>query len=123
SWYVGKKAGEIWGYRASGLIQNDKEAADFNALNHSFISPVAWKPGDVNYIDLNKDGALNRGNNRLGDMGDLSIIGKSSPRYAYSVNGSIEWKGLSLAVIMQGIGKRDYAPGVGDVYFWGSGAL
>jgi len=25
--------------------------------------------------------------------------------------------------MFQGIGKRDYAPGVGDVYFWGSGAL
>lgn len=123
AWYVGKKAGEIWGYRASGLIQNDAEAADFNALNHSFLSPVAWKAGDVRYLDLNKDGAINRGNNRLGDMGDLTIIGNSAPRYAYSFNGSLEWKGISLYVLFQGIGKRDFAPGVGDVYFWGSGAL
>jgi TonB-linked SusC/RagA family outer membrane protein len=123
SWYVGKKAGEIWGYKASGLLQDDADAATFNALNHTFLSPVAWKAGDVKYLDLNKDGAINRGNNRLGDMGDLSVIGNSSPRYAYSFNGSIEWKGLSLYVLFQGIGKRDFAPGVGDVYFWGSGAL
>ncbi|MEJ7736864.1 MAG: TonB-dependent receptor [Chitinophagaceae bacterium] len=123
AWYVGKKAGEIWGYRASGLIQNDAEAADFNALDHSFLSPVAWKPGDVKYLDLNGDKKINQGNNRLGDMGDLTIIGNTSPRYAYSFNGSIDWKGLSLYVLLQGVGKRDFAPGVGDVYFWGSGAL
>lgn len=123
AWYVGKKAGEIWGYRASGLIQNDAEATGFNALDHSFLSPVAWKPGDVRYLDLNGDKKINRGNNRLGDMGDLTIIGNTSPRYAYSFNGSIDWKGLSLYVLLQGVGKRDFAPGVGDVYFWGSGAL
>lgn len=123
AWYVGKKAGEIWGYRASGLIQNDAEATGFNALDHSFLSPVAWKPGDVKYLDLNGDKKINQGNNRLGDMGDLTIIGNTSPRYAYSFNGSIDWKGLSLYVLLQGVGKRDFAPGVGDVYFWGSGAL
>jgi TonB-linked SusC/RagA family outer membrane protein len=123
AWYVGKKAGEIWGYQASGLIQNDVEAAGFNALDHSFLSPVAWKPGDVKYLDLNGDKKINQGNNRLDDMGDLTIIGNSSPRYAYSFNGSIEWKGFSLYVLLQGVGKRDFAPGVGDVYFWASGAL
>ena len=123
AWYVGKQAGEIWGYRASGIIQNDKEAADFNAIDHSFLSPVAWKPGDVNYIDINGDKKINRGNNRLGDMGDQSIIGNTSPRYAYSFNGSLEWKGISLYMLLQGVGKRDFAAGVGDVYFWGSGAL
>lgn len=123
SWYVGKKVGEIWGYRASGLIQTQEEADAFNQLDHSYISPVAWKPGDVRYVDLNNDGKIDRGNNRLGDMGDLTIIGNTSPRYAYSFTGNIEWKGLSLSIMFQGIGKRHYAPGVGDVYFWGSGAL
>lgn len=123
SWYVGKKVGEIWGYRASGLIQTQEEADAFNQLDHSYISPVAWKPGDVRYVDLNNDGKIDRGNNRLGDMRDLTIIGNTSPRYAYSFTGNIEWKGLSLSIMFQGIGKRHYAPGVGDVYFWGSGAL
>lgn len=123
SWYVGKKAGEIWGYRADGLIQNSDKAIQFNTLDHSFISPVAWTPGDVNYLDRNGDKKINRGNNRLGDMGDLVIIGNASPRYAYSVTGSLNWKGLTLSMMLQGIGKRNFAPGPGDVYFWGSGAL
>ena len=123
SWYVGKKAGEIWGYRADGLVQNADQATQFNTLDHSFLSPVAWKPGDVNYLDLNGDKKINRGNNRLGDMGDLGIIGNSSPRYAYSFTGSVQWRGLAVSLMVQGIGKRDFAPGVGDVYFWGSGSL
>ncbi|MCB8606585.1 hypothetical protein LJD63_10020, partial [Veillonella nakazawae] len=30
NWYVGKKVGEIWGYRASGLIQTEAEAQEYN---------------------------------------------------------------------------------------------
>lgn len=124
SWYVGKTAGEIWGYHVDGLIQNDAEATEYNTqINKSFLSGVPWKPGDVKYADINKDGYINRGNNRLGNMGDVSIIGNSSPRYAYSLNGSISWKGFSLSILFQGIGKRDFAPGVGDVYFWGWSSL
>ena len=123
AWYEGKRVGEIWGYRASGLIQTAEEAADFNKLNHSFLSAVNWVPGDVRYLDLNGDGKINNGSNVLGDTGDLSIIGNSTPRYAYSFNGYIQWKGFSVSTLFQGIGKRDYAPGSGDVYFWGAGAL
>ncbi|NQX37830.1 TonB-dependent receptor [Pedobacter steynii] len=122
-WYEGKQVGEIWGYRASGLIQTAEEAAAFNKLNHSFLSPVNWVPGDVKYLDLNGDGKINNGSNVLGDMGDKTIIGSTNPRYAYSFNGAIQWKGISVSALFQGIGKRDYAPGSGEVYFWGAGAL
>lgn len=123
SWYEGKQTGEIWGYKTGGLIQNAAEAAEYNKLNHSFLSPLPWVAGDVNYLDLNGDGKVDRGNNRVGDMGDQTIIGNTTPRYAYTFSGSIEWKGLSLSVLFQGIGKMNYAPRPGDVYFWGSGAL
>ncbi|MBB2149257.1 SusC/RagA family TonB-linked outer membrane protein [Pedobacter sp. LMG 31462] len=123
AWYEGKKVGEIWGYRASGLIQTPEEAAAFNKLNHSFLSAVNWVPGDVNYLDLNGDGKLNNGNNKVGDSGDMTIIGNSAARYAYSFNGYIQWKGISVSALFQGIGKRDYVPGSGDVYFWGAGPL
>ncbi|OQP63948.1 hypothetical protein A3860_21220 [Niastella vici] len=124
TWYVGRRSGEIWGYRVEGLLQDDQKATDYNtAVNKTFLSGQPWKPGDVMYIDLNKDGFINDGKNRLGDMGDKTIIGNSSPRYAYSFNGSLSWRGISLSFLFQGIGKRDFAPGIGDVYFWGWGAL
>lgn len=121
-WYVGKKVGEIWGYRADGLIQTQEEADEYNSkYNLSFLSGQKWTPGDVKYRDLNNDNKINNGTNTLGDMGDMEVIGNKAPRYEYTLNGSISWKGISLSVMFQGVGKRDWDPGAGSVYFWGSG--
>lgn len=54
-------------------------------------------------------------------MGDLTIIGNSTPRYQYTINGNISWKGLSLSLMFQGVGKRDWAPN--GVYFWASSSF
>lgn len=127
NWYVGRKVGEIWGYRTDGLIQTQEEADAYNeAYNLTYFSGKKWEPGDVKYRDLNGDGAINTGDNRLGngadvkgDMGDRTIIGNSTPRYQYTFNGSISWKGLSVSMIFQGVGKRNWSPG--GTYFWGFG--
>ncbi len=120
AWYTGKKVGEIWGYRADGLIQTQAEADEYNQKDLSFLSGALWTPGDVKYRDLNGDGAVNRGSNTLGDMGDMTVIGNTTPRYQYTVNGSIGWKGLNLSIMFQGVGKRDWNPGAA-AYFWGWG--
>ena len=120
NWYEGRYVGEIWGYRADGLIQDQATADRYNELDLSFISTTPWTPGDVMYKDLNGDGKINRGSNVLGDMGDMEIIGNTTPRYNYTFNGNIAWKGLSLSFLFQGVGKRDWNPG-GAAYFWGSG--
>lgn len=119
SWYEGKKVGEIWGYRATGLIQDQAEADEYNKLDLSYLSAKDWTPGDVKYVDLNHDGKIDRGNNVLGDMGDQEVIGNTTPRFQYTINGQIGWKGLSLSMMFQGVGKRDWNPN--GVYFWGWG--
>lgn len=120
-WYVGRKVGEIWGYRTDGLIQTQEEADQYNAkYDLSYITGQKWTPGDLKYRDLNEDNKINNGINTLDDMGDVTILGNTTPRYQYTVNGSISWKGLSMSVIFQGVGKRDWNPG-NSVYFWGSG--
>lgn len=52
-------------------------------------------------------------------MGDQIIIGNIILCYQYIFNGYISWKGLSLSVMFQGVGKCDWV--VGGVYFWGFG--
>ena len=121
-WYKGKKIGEIWGYRTAGIIQTQEEADEYNKLDLTYLSGLAWEPGDVKYLDLNGDGKVNSGTNVYGDMGDRVVIGNTTPRYQYTINGSISWKGLSLSLMFQGVGKRDWCPGSGTVYFWGSNA-
>lgn len=70
--------------------------------------------------DLNGDGIINNGKNKIGDMGDLEIIGDTTPRYQFTINGGISYKNLSLSFVLQGVGKRDWNPG-GAIYFWGAG--
>jgi len=121
NWYPGKKVGEIWGYRASGLIQTQAEADEYNTTyNLSYLTGQKWKPGDVKFLDLNGDKKINRGTNVIGDMGDMEIIGNDAPRFIYTFNGMIKYKDLTLSMMWQGVGHRDWAPS--GAYFWGSGA-
>ncbi len=120
NWYNGRSVGEIWGYRAEGLIQTQAEADAYNKnVNLSYLSSSPWAPGDVKYVDINNDGAINNGKNVLGDTGDLTIIGDTTPRFNYTFNFLLEYKGLALSALFQGVGKRDWFPN--GVYFWGWG--
>ena len=118
NWYEGRKVGEIWGYRTDGLIQSQAEADQYNQnYDLTYISGKPWAPGDVKYRDLNGDNKINIGSNKVDDMGDLTVIGNTTPRYQYTINGSLSWKGLSVSVMFQGVGKRDWNPD--GPYFWG----
>lgn len=122
NWYKGKKVGEIWGYRVDGIIQTQEEADEYNKTHdNSYLSSRPWTPGDLAYRDLNDDKKVNSGSNVLGDMGDRVVVGNTTPRYQYTINGSIQWRGISLSLLFQGVGKRDWDP-TGSVYFSGSGA-
>lgn len=122
NWYEGREVGQIWGLRSSGLIQTPEEADAYNkSLNLSYLNGGTWTPGDVKYIDLNGDGKIDKGSNVLGDMGDYTVIGNTTPRYQYTINGNIGWKGLHLSLMFQGVGKRDWNPGTAS-YFWGWGS-
>lgn len=119
NWYKGKKVGEIWGYRADGLIQTQEEADEYNkTYDLSFISSIPWTPGDVKYRNLDGNNKIDNGLNNLNDMGDMTVIGNTTPRYQYTINGSISWKGISVSAMFQGVAKRDWNPN--GTYFWGS---
>lgn len=110
SYYVGRKIGEIWGYRSDGLFQSDEEAAK---ADQSALWGGSWKAGDVRFNDLNNDNVIDYGNNTLSDHGDLDIIGNSSPRYSYGITAGLEFHNFDFEMFWQGIGKRDFVP-------WGS---
>lgn len=114
-YYKGQKLGEIWGYVTDGYIIDDFEADKMNYVQ-KFIS-TKWYPGDIKYKDLNGDGVIDNGNVTLSNPGDKTIIGNSTPRYRYNIQGGIEWHGLSVRVLFEGIGKRDMW--TGSDQFWG----
>ena len=54
-------------------------------------------PGDVKYMDLNNDKKINNGNNTLEDMGDMCVIGNTTPRYQYRLMVPFHGKEFPLA--------------------------
>ena len=123
--YDGMVTGNIWGYETGGIVQeSDLEPDPRTAgawLFHGPKSPNAtYWPGYVWYRDINGDGVINSGANRLEEHGDLKLLGNSSARYRYGITIDAGYKGFDLNLFFQGIGKRDLW--IGNSAFWGGGA-
>ena len=105
-YYVGQQIGEIWGYKTGGLFQTDAAAQTNNlaALGNN------WAAGDVNFLDLDGDGVVDRGNDTLSDTGDRRVIGNESMRYRFGLNLDLRYKNWTLNTFFQGILKGDYFP-------------
>ena len=128
--YVGKRLGDIWGYRTDGLFATDEDAAayeasieSFDTVNKGIKGQVAgWNhlmAGDIIYKDLNGDGKINTGDNTLDNPGDREVIGNSRPRYNYALKGDLSWMGIDISIFFQGVGKIDWMPNYNCTYFWG----
>lgn len=114
-WRKGQKMGEIWGYESHGLFQSEEEIAA--AADQSKIDANKWMPGDVRYVDRNKDGKIDAGKSTFDDPGDRTVIGNSTPRYQYGFTLDADYKGFDFNIFFQGVGKRDMF--VGGNYFFG----
>lgn len=113
-YYVGQQIGEIWGYETKGIIQTPEDLA--NIPDQSRIGNN-WRVGDLEFVDQNGDGKINEGENTLADPGDLIRIGNSNPQYSFGLNTGVNYKGFSIDLFFQGIGKRDYMPS-NRLYTW-----
>ncbi|TXD46362.1 SusC/RagA family TonB-linked outer membrane protein [Polaribacter sp. IC073] len=101
----GQELGEIWGFETLGLYQNQDEID--NGIDQSTMYGGVWYPGDVKYADINGDGQIDWGNGTTDDAGDRKVIGNATPRYQYSINGGLNYKGIDLSMFWQGVGKKD----------------
>ncbi len=112
-YYEGQKLGEIWGYETVGIFQTQSEVD--NAPTQTRIDAV-WAPGDIQYADLDGDGEITIGDNTTENPGDRRIIGNTTPRYSFGLTTDMDYKGFFVNIFFQGVGKRDYWPGMGA--FW-----
>lgn len=138
--FTGRRYGDIYGYKTDRLYQWADFETDGNGnlltttVKVDGVERTVYKlkgenpiyqakleggnfkfgPGDVKYVDLNGDGAINDGSRTVGDMGDLTVIGNSTPRYEYGFRLGADFKGFDMSVFFQGVGKRDV---------WGNGPL
>lgn len=87
----GQEIGSLFGLQAAGLFQT-QEQITASATQYGTV-----KPGDIKYVDQNKDGIINNL--------DRVIIGSRIPRNTYSANLFFEYKGFDITLFFQGVGK------------------
>ena len=121
TYYEGMKIGEIWGLKVKGLYATDEEAKNGPDQTEILQNPALYPAtaGTLNYEDVNKDGKITRGSYTLGDHGDLTIIGNSTPRYRFGTTLGASWNGIDLSLFFQGVMKYNYAPTGYDHVFFG----
>ncbi len=120
NYYVGMELGEIWGFVTEGLFQSEAEIESHADQSYIRISSNnILLPGDIKFADLDGDGKIDRGLDRISDPGDQTIVGNSSPRYTYGFNASADWNNFFFSAFFQGVGKQDWFPDREASFFWG----
>ncbi|RZK44901.1 MAG: TonB-dependent receptor, partial [Pedobacter sp.] len=89
----GSEFNEWFGYRSSGLYQNAGDTVGSPRLNTNV------SPGDVRYVDINKDGRIT--------PDDKVLLGGSLPRYIYGGNIRFDYNGFDFGLVFQGVGKQN----------------
>ena len=84
----------FYGYKTGGILQNQIEADEYNAKYGTALSP-----GDVRFVDVNKDGSITED--------DRTKIGKGMPDWSYGFGLNAQWRGLDLNVFFQGTAGND----------------
>ncbi|MBO9151318.1 SusC/RagA family TonB-linked outer membrane protein [Chitinophaga sp. GCM10012297] len=91
-WYRGIALDNYYGYQTDGFYRSAEEVAASPAKMPNTL------PGDIRYIDQNKDGVINNE--------DRVNLGDPFPHMNYSVNLNLSFRRWDFAVLGQGVGKR-----------------
>lgn len=89
----GFPVGYFWGLKTAGIFQTEEELAA-HTKNGTLIQPSA-QPGDVRYVDLNGDGAINND--------DRTLIGDPNPDYTFGFSLAADYKGFDISVLASGV--------------------
>ncbi|AQW90993.1 TonB-dependent receptor [Elizabethkingia anophelis] len=120
-YYVGQEIGEIWGAEIEGFFKDEADIKNHPNQTAMGTDDQSYRfyPGDPKFRDRNGDGKVDMGDKTVNNPGDLYVVGNTSARFPFSLDLSGEWKGIDLRIFLQGVGKRDWYPGAGTIYFWG----
>lgn len=99
--YVGGEIGEFWVYKSAGIFQSQAEVDTWNAENGYTNESNEWiamqpnaQPGDIRFLDVEKDGIL--------DNSDRVKVGTGTPDVVTSLNLSFSWKNFDVAAYFYG---------------------
>jgi len=97
----GHAIGYFWGYQTNGIFQSQADIATWKAANNGkngILQPDV-QPGDVKYVDQNKDGVI--------DTKDKVDLGNGMPKVNIGFNLGFQYKGFDFSVNATGaIGNK-----------------
>ncbi|HBG41134.1 MAG TPA: TonB-dependent receptor [Porphyromonadaceae bacterium] len=96
--YVGGPIGRFWGYKQTGIFQNQEEINKYVDKKGVKIQPNA-QPGDFKFAKLTEEGALNDN--------DRTFIGNPNPDLIFGVNLGFNYKNFDFSAFFQGAVGND----------------
>ena len=113
---VGERLGEVWGFRANGLFQNEEEIANAfgtgvpYAIDDTFQYDKKKRvlPGDIWLKDLDGNNKITYGDQTAKNPGDMEIIGNKMPQFPFSFGLNFEWNNWFLNAGFQGILHQNF---------------
>jgi len=90
----GNPIGYFWGYQTAGLFQSVEDIANWRAAGNGVLQ-ASVKPGDVKYVDQDKNGAIN--------ASDKVNLGVGMPDFTFGFNIGIDYKGFDFSVDAYGV--------------------
>ncbi|WP_245868070.1 SusC/RagA family TonB-linked outer membrane protein [Labilibaculum filiforme] len=90
----GHAIGYFWGYETAGIFQNEAEIQAWRDAGNGILQDGV-KPGDVKYVDQDKDGIVN--------SDDKIDLGSGIPDLTYGFNLNLDYKGFDLAISANGV--------------------
>ena len=84
---VGTPIGSFYGYFFDGIYQTGE------------VLPTGRTPGNIRYLDYNKDGVLS--------AADQDIIGNPNPDYIFGLTNNLRYKNFDLSLFIQGVQGND----------------
>lgn len=88
-----------YGFKSSGIFQTPEQVID---APKQLIATVG--PGDIGYLDLS--GVDGTPDNQISADYDRTNLGSSLPHYIFGGYVNLGWKGLSLGIMFNGVGKQ-----------------
>lgn len=118
---IGMSDSRLIGYKAIGLIRTQEEV---DALKAKGFKQFGRDPylGGILYEDTRGDGYAPGPDGKIDGNDYYNLLSENTtPRINYGFGGKIKWKGISVDVHFQGVGKYDRAVGGVDGGFYQHG--
>ncbi|WP_245994925.1 SusC/RagA family TonB-linked outer membrane protein [Mangrovibacterium diazotrophicum] len=90
---TGYPIGYFWGWETDGIFQNEEEVQAYT--NNGKVTQPNAKPGDLRYVDQNKDGVI--------DESDKTNIGDPNPDYVFGFSVGFDYEGFDFTVDANGV--------------------